>query len=111
MEVSLMWKIDKGSKAGTTTVSYVSALDWRTAELGQKTVLLKNTHASFSLKYKLLGYANDDGVFKELVKEMVLPAGEIAEFHYTRQWHRLVLQVVDGSGHASYQLDYEGQGA
>jgi hypothetical protein len=50
-----MWKIDKGSKTGTTTASYVSALDWAVSELGQKTMLLKNTHGSLSLKYKLLG--------------------------------------------------------
>lgn len=51
-----MWKIDKGSKTGTATAYYADALDWKVSELGQKTILLKNTHASLSLKYKLLGY-------------------------------------------------------
>ena len=106
-----MWKIDKGTLNGTTAASYFSALDWQTAELDKKTILLKNTHASFSLKYKLFGYATENGIVKELVPETTLLAGEIAEFHYDRQWHRLVLQVVDGTGHATYQLDYEGQGA
>ncbi len=106
-----MWKVDVGSKEGTATASYADALDWKVSELGQKTMLLKNTHASVSLKYKLLGYAADGGIAKELVAEATLLAGEVAEFHYDRQWHRLVLQVKDGSGHASYQLDYEGQGA
>lgn len=106
-----MWKIDKGSKSGTTTASYATALDWGVSELGQKTVLLKNTHGSLSLKYKLLGYAAQNGVAKELVAETALLAGEVAEFHYDRQWHRLVLQVIDGSGHATYTIDYEGQGA
>ena len=106
-----MWKIDKGSKTGTATESYADALDWKVAELGQKTILLKNTHASASLKYKLLGYVAEGDIAKELVAEVTLSAGEVAEFHYDRQWQRLVLQVVDGSGHASYQLDYEGQGA
>jgi hypothetical protein len=106
-----LWKIDKGSKNGTTTVSYATALDWMASELGQKTILLKNTDGSMSLKYKLLGYAIRDGVAKELVAETTLMVGEVAEFHYDRQWHRLLLQVIDGSGHATYQLDYEGQGA
>ncbi len=105
-----MWKIDKGSLAGTTTGSYADALDWSVSELGQKTILLKNTHASASLKYKLSGCASDGGLAKELVPETILLAGEVAEFHYDRQWHRLLLQVADGSGHASYQVDYEGQG-
>ena len=74
-------------------------------------MLLKNTHGSLSLKYKLLGYAAQDGVAKELVAETTLLAGEVAEFHYDRQWHRLVLQVIDGSGSATYTIDYEGQGA
>ena len=106
-----MWKIDKGSKNGTTTASYATALDWEVSELGQKTMLLKNTHGSLSLKYKLLGYAGQGRVAKELVAETTLLAGEVAEFHYDRQWHRLVLQIIDGSGHATYTIDYEGQGA
>ena len=106
-----MWKVDKGSNTGTTTEAYADALDWKAEELGQKTILLKNTHASASLKYKLSGYVAEDGVARELVTGTTLLAGEIAEFHYDRQWHRLVLQVIDGSGHAGYQLDYEGQGA
>jgi hypothetical protein len=106
-----MWKVDKGSLTGMTTVAYVSVLDWKVAELGRKTILLKNTHASQSLKYKLSGYVLDGGIGKELVAETVLSAGEIAEFHYDRQWGSLVLQVANSSGEASYQLDYEGQGA
>ena len=106
-----MWKVDKSSLTGTTTASYVSALDWKAAELSEKTILLKNTHASLSLKYKLLGYAVEEGIAQELVTETTLLAGEAAEFHYDRQWDRLVLQVINGSGAASYQLDYEGQGA
>ena len=106
-----MWKLDKGSVSGTTTAAYVAALDWAVFMLGNKSMLLKNTHATLSLKYKLLGYVNDNGLAKELVAETTLLAGEIAEFHYNNQWHRLVLQVIDGDGHATYQLDYEGQGA
>jgi len=106
-----MWKLVKGSKTGTTTAGYVTALDWDVSELGAKTMLLENTHAALSLKYKLSGYVSQGGVAKELVAETTLEHGEIAEFHYDRQWHRLVLQVIDGSGHATYQVDYEGQGA
>ena len=106
-----MWKIDRDSRSGTTTAAYVAALDWQVADLGHKTMLLKNTHATLSLKYKLLGYVVENGIAKELVAETTLLAGGIAEFHYEKQWHRLVLQVIDGSGHATYQLDYEGQGA
>lgn len=106
-----MWKVDKGSASGTTTASYASELDWRAIELGSKTILLKNTHASNSLKYKLTGYVAQEGIAKELVAETTLLAGEVAEFHYDRQWDRLVLQVANGNGAAIYQVDYQGQGA
>jgi hypothetical protein len=106
-----MWKVDKGSLTGITTANYTSALDWKTAELGKKTILLKNTDISQSLKYKLLGYAVEGGNVKELAAETILSPGEIAEFHYNRQWDKLELKVTSVSGAASYQADYEGQGA
>ncbi len=106
-----MWKIDSGTKTGTTTASYAEALNWLCHELGSKTILLKNTHASNSLKYRLLGYVTEGGFSKELVAETTLLAGEVAEFDYDRQWHRLVLQVINGSGQATYTVNYEGQGA
>ena len=106
-----MWKIDRGSKTGATTAVYTDALDWLTTELGEKTILLKNTGSSVSLKYKMCGYATENGIEVELVSENTLLAGEIAELHYQRQWHRLVLKVANESGEADYQIDYEGQGA
>ena len=106
-----MWKVDSGTETGTTSASYADALSWRCHELGAKTVLLKNTHGSNSLKYKLLGRVTEGGLQDELVAETQLDAGQTAEFHYDRQWHQLVVQVINGSGAASYQVDYEGQGA
>ncbi len=106
-----MWKVDSGSDTGTTTNAYANALAWYCSELSNKTILLKNTHGTLSLKYKLLGYVKEGGFSTELVAETELLAGEIAEFHYDRQWQQLVLQVIDGTGHATYQVDYQGQGA
>jgi hypothetical protein len=106
-----MWKVDKGSLTGVTTSEYVNVLDWKTAELGEKTILLKNTDASQSLKYKLLAFAVEGGNGKEVAAETILAPGETAEFHYSRQWDKLELMAASGSGAASYQIDYEGQGA
>jgi len=105
-----MWKIDTGTKNGDSSSLYASALEWKVAELGPKSILLKNTHSSASLKYKLLAYLAPGGIGKELVSETVLEAGEIAEFHYNKQWDRFVLMLANGSGTASYRLDYQGQG-
>jgi hypothetical protein len=105
-----MWKIDTASKTGTVTAAYVTALDWNVSEMGAKTILLENTHATLTLKYKLLAYAAPGGLDITLVAETILSPAEVAEFHYSSQWDRLVLQVIDGSGHATYNLDYAGQG-
>lgn len=106
-----MWKIDSGSGSGSTGGSWTDALDWKCAELGNKTILLKNTNGGNSLKYRLLGYVETGGIAKELVAETTLSGGETAEFHYDRQWRQLKLQVSNGSGSATYQVDFEGQGA
>ncbi|MFA5628902.1 MAG: hypothetical protein WC958_01355 [Dehalococcoidales bacterium] len=106
-----MWKVEKGSKLGVTTANYTDALDWGVSEMGEKTILLKNTGMSNSLKYKMYGGAGDNGITVEIIPENTLLAAEIAQIHYKRQWHRLVLQVKNGSGETEYQIDYEGQGA
>lgn len=106
-----MWKVDTDTRTGVTGAAWAPALDWPTAELGPKTILLANTHAAASLRYRLHGCAAAGGLPVALVPETALPAGDIAEFHYDRQWHRLTLEVADGTGHADYRVDYEGQGA
>jgi len=106
-----MWKINKGSLSGTTAGAYVNALDWKVEELREKTILLKNTHSTASLKYKLLAYAVSDGAAWEEIGETTLEAGSTAKLQLMKQWARLVLQVADGSGPATYQTDFIGQGA
>jgi hypothetical protein len=110
-EDKVMWKIDRGTQNGVSTESYAPALEWKAQDLGAKTMLLRNNAGANSLKYRLLGYAAEGGIAHELVAETTLLAGETAEFHYDRQWHNLTLLVKDGSGHATFTLDYEGQGA
>jgi hypothetical protein len=109
-----MWKIDKGKSTGETTASYASALTWSCAELREKTIHLFNTHATESLYYKLLGrYHPEQTAGKEdvLVPESSLAAGEDAVFQYNNQYEQLILQVKNNSGAASYEINYNGQGA
>lgn len=106
-----MWKVDKGSQTGITTDSYSDALDWQVEELREKTILLKNSDQFSSLKYRLVACAVPDGIISEEISESTLSAGQVVKIQFVRQWAKLVLQVSDGSGHASYQVDYIGQGA
>ncbi|MDD4985783.1 MAG: hypothetical protein PHQ43_08345 [Dehalococcoidales bacterium] len=111
-----MWKVDKGRITGTTTNDFASALTWSCAELREKTIHLVNTDAANSLDYKLLARYHESqtsGKEDELVAETALAAGEDARFQYNGQYHELILQVestVDDS-HATYEINYAGQGA
>lgn len=109
-----MWKIDKGKTAGTTTGSYADALAWSCAELREKSIHLFNTHTSESLYYRLLGrYSREQSTGKEdvLVSETSLAPGEDARFQCNNQYEQLILQVKNNSGAATFEINYNGQGA
>lgn len=48
--------------------------------------MLKNTDATYSLKYKLLAYAVDGGNAWEEVSETTLDAGKTAKMQLIKQW-------------------------
>ncbi len=111
-----MWKIDKDSKTGTTANAYASVLTWKCAELREKTIHLVNTDDTNSLSYKLLARYHESqtsGKEDELVAETSLAAGEDARFQYNGQYHELILQVKSAveDSHATYEVNYSGQGA
>ena len=105
--------------SGTTTNNYADAMDWITQSFTRKSILLKNTHALNGLNYKLLtqmtlSVSRDTQapIQDEKVAEMVLAAGEVAEFLYNRAYAKMILQVkaeVAGS-QATYQIDRLGEG-
>ena len=105
-----MWKIDTGSESGVTTAAWEQVVLWPVAELGHKTLLLKNTHAAASLAYRFWAFTGMN-VGIEVAPETLLEAGAVAEFHCREQWARLVLEVKNGSGAATWQAEYQGQGA
>lgn len=109
-----MWKLDKGHTSGTTTAEWVNALDWSCADLANKSIHLINTHATQSLYYRLLAtYHEGQSAGKEdaLVGQTSLPIGGDARMQYGRHYRSLVLQVMDNSGHATFEINYSGQGA
>ncbi len=97
-----------------TAVSYVNILVWNCAELREKSVHLFNTHAAESLYYRLLGrYSTEQSVGKEdvLVSETALAPGEDARFQFNNQYEQLILQLKNNSGAATFEINYNGQGA
>lgn len=100
--------VDSGTNTGTTTATYVNALDWNTADIQEKTILLKNEHASTTIYFKLLGYMSEDGNSQEIIAETSLAGVTTAEFRYKQFWYKLKLQVKNNSGSADYQVDWAG---
>jgi hypothetical protein len=98
---------------GTTTASYVSALDWYCQKYANKTIYLRNTHATLSMYYKLLAtYSADQALANadEVIAQTSLVAGADARMQYNNEYLRLILQVIDNSGHATYEIDYSARG-
>lgn len=96
---------------GTTTDSYADALDWLCKEYGNKTIVLKNTHSSNSLKYKVLVRAEyTNGQDAEEVSETTVTAGNLARIALNNAYARIKLQVKAASAgsQATYQVDWIG---
>jgi len=98
------------SVTGETTDSYTDALDWNCEGFGDKTIVLKNTHGSNSLHYKLLVRAHYDGQDAEEIAETTLAAGDVARISRADIFSRMKLQVKSAvsDAHATYQVDYMG---
>lgn len=98
------------SLSGTTTNSYADALDWNSEGFQNKTLILKNTHGSNSLHYKVLVRCEYDGNDAEEVAETTLAAGGLARIALNNVYARVKLQVkaATADSQATYQLDYIG---
>lgn len=95
---------------GATTNDYVSALSWACLGIAKKTLMLKNTDSTNALKYKVLTYANKDGVSYEEVAETEITHGNSAQIILEYAYALVVVQVKSSVGAASadYELDYIG---
>jgi len=103
---------ESGRSTGTTTASYVAALTWDCSHLRGKSIHLVNTHATLTLYYKLLATYNTAqtaGKEDELVAQTSLGVGTDARMTYNNEYSQLVLQVVDNSGHATYEVNWIGK--
>jgi hypothetical protein len=97
----------EGHAEGTVTASYADALNLDVRGFRSKTIFLRNTHATLTMKYKLLASLFYPGGYEEeLVAETTLSAVSTAQMICNNSYARLRLQVIDGTGHATYSVDY-----
>lgn len=101
---------DSGTSDGSTTSDYVNALIWICDILTRKHILLKNTHATNDLKYKVLVYAFVDGIEYTEVAETTLAAGDVAKIVLNYSYSQVLIPVKDAiSGTmATYTINYTG---
>lgn len=96
---------------GTCTASYVEAA---VAKEGAGAVFqIKNTHATLTLKYKVDLYlapdtATETAMAQAIKSETTLGANTAASINtdINYPYYKVVISVVNGSGAATYQIDY-----
>ena len=96
------------SLTGVVTASYADALNWLCLGFAFKTIIIKNTHGSLTMKYKVWSFAHKGGLEHAEVTEATLNAGAQAKHNFEHADGALRVEVIDGTGHATYQLDYVG---
>ena len=95
------------STTGTTSASYV-ATNTSCGDYRATTIMLKNTHATATMYYKLWGYAVNGGTsYRELVGETSLAAGAAIDFENTQEaYGNIAVLVKNNSAACTYLLEY-----
>lgn len=98
------------STSGTTTAAYVAALTWSCLLISKKLIIITNTHATLTMKYRIRGYAYGSTYYIELFPETTLAASTSQPLIIpdTVPFNSITVEVIDGSGHATYAVDYCG---
>ena len=86
--------IKEGTVDGETTDDYVSVLTIDVRARRLCTIHLKNTHASATLTYQVLGYAMKDGTISSIeVSPADITSGNSVQIVITKKLATVVLQV------------------
>ena len=101
-----------GTISGTTTASYVAAIDIDTRGYGAQGKLLliinNTTAATTSMKYKIDGYAQSNSTYFVPIKAetSIAAATQVVQTDVDKGYARVVVSIIDDSGHATYKIDY-----
>ena len=95
--------------SGTVTASYVTALSWSCLLYPKKTIIITNTHATLTMKYRIRGFAKSgSSYYNEIQAEYTLAALTSRPHIIDNSYDLITVEVKDGSGHATYVIDYTG---
>jgi len=99
---------EEKSATGTATASYVDAMTLGIAPIKSTSFIIENTHATLTLKYKVLIYRNIGGTYEEeyVAEATIQPLGQdTVNISADLAISKAVLQVKDGTGHATYAVE------
>jgi hypothetical protein len=104
-----------GKATGTTTAAYVEAVRVDTRGCGPQgkfLAIIRNTHATLTMKYKIDGYPFDvDGTRSGLAVAIkaeteIAAATSVTQTDVDKNYAAVVISVIDSSGHATFQIDW-----
>jgi hypothetical protein len=100
-----------GTVSGTTTAAYVEALSFDTMGYGVQGKLLliiNNTQAAQTMKYKIDGYAALNSAFFIPIKAetSIAAATQVAQVDVDKGYAKVVVSVINDGGVCTYKIDY-----
>lgn len=102
-------EITPATVTGTCTAAYVTALSLACAGVRNKTIMVVNTDAALTMKYRIRGYAKSGASgYSEIQAEATLAASTSQPHFIENSYDVVTVEVIDGTGHATYAIDYCG---
>jgi hypothetical protein len=95
---------------GTCAAAYATALTWTGLQnIPSKTIIVVNTDATLTMKYRIRGYAKSgSSYYNEIQSEYTLAASTSQPHVIQNSYDVITVEVIDGTGHATYAIDYSG---
>lgn len=102
-------EITPATVTGTCTAAYVTALSIACAGVRNKTIVVVNTDAASTMKYRIRGFAKSgSSYYNEIQAEATLAASTSQPHVIENSYDVITVEVIDGTGHATYAIDYCG---
>jgi hypothetical protein len=102
-------EITPATVTGTCTAAYATALSLACAGVRNKTIMVVNTDAALTMKYRVRGFAKSgSSYYNEIQAEATLAASTSQPHVIENSYDVITVEVIDGTGHATYAIDYCG---
>jgi hypothetical protein len=102
-------EITPATVTGTCTAAYATALSLACAGVRNKTIMVVNTDATLTMKYRIRGFAKSgSSYYNEIQAEATLAASTSQPHVIENSYDVITVEVIDGTGHATYAIDYCG---